>query len=254
MLLHLHVSWFETILAQQTGESSTVYDVVATGLLWLIHFKQDLVGLKVCKYIRTGDTGSKPTPVIWVACFKQSSFNVIFNLHSARKIITAASYILRNLNLPFHSCFWSSSLTNRVGWWEICVCILCLSSETKYRPLGGAQWSGEQECRRDGSSKTVFTVMRSRQEELWAAAVAHRFALDFPCRLQTHEYLNRKGTSSKHQSKLYLFNFWPQIWNVQPPAASDEKKNSACGISSHVDESIKNSPSMAGQPLREKIH
>ena len=44
--------------------------------------------------------------------------------------------------------------------------------------LGGARRSGEQECRRDGSSESVFTVMRSRQEELCAAIVVHRFALD----------------------------------------------------------------------------
>lgn len=65
--------------------------------------------------------------------------------------------------------------------------------------------------------------MRSRQEELWAAAVARRFFSGFPCRLETHEYLNRKGTSSKHQSKAYLFNYWPQIWDVQATAASDEE-------------------------------
>lgn len=121
MLLYLHVSWFEIILAQQTGESSTAYDVVATGLLWLTHFKWDLVGLKDRKCIRTGDMGPKPTPVIWVACFKQSSFKVTFNLRSARKVSIGAREIQRNLNLLCHPCFRSSLLTKTVRWWEICL-------------------------------------------------------------------------------------------------------------------------------------
>lgn len=49
-----------------------------------------------------------------------------------------------------------------------------------FSPLGGAQWSGQQECRRGGSSKSVLAVMRSRQEEPRAAVVVHRFALDSP--------------------------------------------------------------------------
>lgn len=48
--------------------------------------------------------------------------------------------------------------------------------------------------------------------------------LSHPCGLQTHEYLNRRGTSSKHQSNPHLFNYCLQIWNVQPTAASDESK------------------------------
>lgn len=43
---------------------------------------------------------------------------------------------------------------------------LGLSSDAKYPQLGRAQWSGEQECSRDGSSESVFTVIGSRQEEL----------------------------------------------------------------------------------------
>lgn len=55
---------------------------------------------------------------------------------------------------------------------------LGLSSVAKHPSLGRARGSGKLECRRDGSSESVLTVMRSRQEELRAAIVVHRFALD----------------------------------------------------------------------------
>lgn len=70
------------ILAQQAGESTTIRVAEATGLLWLTHFKWDLLGLKDREWIRSGDTAPKATPVTWVACFKWSSFAATCNLCS----------------------------------------------------------------------------------------------------------------------------------------------------------------------------
>lgn len=115
------------------------------------------------------------------------------------------------------------------------------------------RWSAAQECVRDESA---FTVMRSRLEELWAAIVVHRSSSDsrsHPCGPRVHEYLNRKGTSSKHQSKPYLFNYWPQIWDLQPNSSfwweAKSARSNACLYSNHVDNmSIKDRPSTAGRP------
>lgn len=172
------------LFAQQTGESTTVCGVVATGLLWLTHFKWDLEGVKGRDCIRSGDTAPKATPAIWVACFKQSSITVAFKkmkhssqLHPEKSKSTYAFPRLGTLSVMFLVIFiyQNSGMMGNLSFHSM---HLGLSSEAKYPPLGGAQWRGEQECSRDGSSERVFTVMRSRQEELWAAIVVHRFALD----------------------------------------------------------------------------
>lgn len=74
-----------------------------------------------------------------------------------------------------------------------------------------------------------------------------------PCGPRVHEYLNRKGTSSKHQSKPYLFNYWPQIWDLQPNSSfwweAKSARSNACLYSNHVDNmSIKDRPLTAGRP------
>lgn len=89
---------------------------------------------------------------------------------------------------------------------------LKVSSEAQYPPLGGAQWS---ESRNAAGMVTLRVYCNEKQiggtlSFYCCAQVCFGF-LSYPCGLQTHEYLNRKGTSSKHQSKPYLFNYWPQI-------------------------------------------
>lgn len=102
------------------------------------------------------------------------------------------------------------------------ICLLIPSVQLyrpKYHPFRRSR--AEQECRLDGSSRRIFPLMRSRQEELGAAA---QVSLWIPPAGQSgHEYLNRKETSSKHQSKAHLFHYRPQIWDVRATATSDEE-------------------------------
>lgn len=91
----------------------------------------------------------------------------------------------------------------------------------------------------------------------WAAIFVPRFGfLSHPCRLQIHEYLNRKGTSSKHHSKTsHRFNYWLQKWGVPFNEESYSALGDACEHPRPVDnESIKNSPSMVGEPSAAESH
>lgn len=144
-------------------------------------------------------------------------------------------------NLLCHSSFWSCLLTKTMRCWTF------LFSFHVFSPLGGAQWSGEQECRRVGSSKSVLALMRSRQEEPRAAVVVHRFALDSPAGYRPMNIqIGRELPLNINQKPIYsITGLRSEMFNQQQLLMW---RNFACGLSSHVDnKSITNSPLIAGR-------
>lgn len=97
-------------------------------------------------------------------------------------------------------------------------------------------WKLQQEC-------VCCNEKQTRRSPL--PSLLRRFG--FPCRQQNHEYLNGKGLPLNINQKL-IDSITDLIFEMFETAASNERKNSACGISSHVDnECIKNSPWVVGR-------